>query len=139
MSELTNPTGTVWGFSDYEDEGFQGAFTSREEAIAKGTERFKNEPESAGSFWIQPGTYPDVTKVAPSYEMLAEHVIELIGDAANEEWGEMAEDFPSPEDGTQGELAGELKAVIDAWMMRHLEAPCWEPEGDAEEIKMVGP
>lgn len=133
---LTNPPGVVWGYSSHEDEGFQGAYTSKEEAIAKAREEYRQDPESGGTFWIQPGVYPEVTKVAPSYEMLAEHVIDLISDGADEEWDEMAEDFPAPPTGAEGELANELKEVIDAWMLRHLEAPCWEPEGDAEEISI---
>lgn len=134
MPELTNPSGTVWGFSEYEDEGFQGAYTSKEEAIAKGRERYRNQPETGGTFWIQPGVYPPVTKVAPNYSMLAGHVVDIITDTANEEWDEAAEDFPDVPTEVQQELEGELKAVIDAWMMRHLETPCWEPSGDAEKI-----
>lgn len=133
---LTNPSGIVWGFSDYEDEGFRGAYVTKEEALAAGREEFAKDPEAGATFWIQPGTYPPVTKVAPSYEMLAEHVIDLIGDNAGEEWDDMAEDFPDPPDGSKGELANELKEVIDSWMLRHLEAPCWEPEGDAEEHRI---
>ena len=136
---LSNPTGIVWGISSHEDEGFQGAYASKEEAIEQGRTKFRNEPETGGTFWIQAGTYPEVTKVAPDYAMLSEHVVDLIGDAAHEEWDEAAEDFPSPPDGTQAELESELKAVVDAWMLRHLEAPCWEPAGDAEEILISEP
>jgi hypothetical protein len=137
MPELTNPSGTVWGYSDCEDEGFQGAFTSEEEAIEKGNKRFKNEPETGGVFWVQPGSYPPVTKVAPDYNMLAEHVVDLIGDNAHEEWDEAAEDFPDVSDDAKKELENELKAVIDAWMTRHLEAPCWEPTGDPKPIRIT--
>jgi hypothetical protein len=137
MSEPTNPAGTVWGYSIDEDEGFQGAFTTKEEAIEKGNARFKNEPETGGTFWIQPGAYPPVTKVAPDYGMLSEHVVDLIGDNAHEAWDDMAEDFPDVSPEAKKELENELKSVIDAWMMRHLEAPCWEPEGDPEPVRIT--
>ena len=126
---------TVYGWSTYEDEGFTGAFATKEEALADAYEDIGKEAD----VFIQAGFYEDVTTLAPTGANLAEHIIELIGEESYEHCGEFAEDWPDVPAEAEKELADALDGVVKAWMAKHLKMPAWQPDGEPEKFPAPEP
>lgn len=114
-------TGERWGISaDPKPERWDGAYKSREAAIEAGRVEFVSLP-----FYVQRGTKPAASSFTPS----AESIIEGMSDAAGDECGEAAEEFPD----VAQKAGDELDAFLDAWADKHCEVRFWiadnsEPE-----------
>lgn len=112
-----------WGYSRHQHpDTWTGMHPTREEAIAQGRIDFQG-----GSFWIMRGEIPHASRFVPDADDIANHM----GEQADGEAGESAEDFPD----LTKEAREELEALLAAWSAKHL-GPCpfWIGEGDPEFI-----
>lgn len=134
MAESTEGTdGIVWGYSDYDDEGFQGAYTSKEEAIEVARDEYGDHQD----FYILRGRYADVAEFCPDLDLAIEGWLEDISEKAYEECGELAEDWPSVSNEQREELKESLGPVLKDWMRKHMKPPAWTPVGQAEKIEKL--
>lgn len=124
---MGEPLERVWGYGESEDtEEWQGAFASREEAIAEGAVELDAE-----EFWILQGVYPDPGDVTPS----AEHILEEMAETAHDNWGDLvSEDYPDVSDAGVAELDDLLKA----WARKHCKSHHWVMVGKPEKIDLKG-
>jgi len=127
IMEEKNPI--VWGHSSYPDEGFMGAYTTKEAATKNGRELYGDD-----SFYVQAGYYGDVADVCPGLSNVFDGITEDMAEKAYEQWGDLAEDWPDVSDDARSELLAGLEEVTKVWMRKHLKAPGWMAIGEPEKI-----
>jgi hypothetical protein len=113
----------LWGFSGSQDsERLHGPHDSRDEAIAAGRAYFGADQP----VYVWPCAYPGPAEFVPS----ASDIIERMGEAAGDNYGEIAADFPEVTD--DGKVA--LDALLEAWADKHVTNSFWVAIGDPERI-----
>lgn len=118
----------AWGHSgEGQPERWQGSFDTRHEAIADGREQHE------GAFHVVRGRRSDPLKYMP----LADEILEMVGDRATDEHGEVADDFP----GVLRDARDDLDALLVGWARRHLgeATEFWKQDGTPELIPEVRP
>jgi hypothetical protein len=115
-----------WGHSEHEKaERWSGAFESREEAIEDGRRHYRHGP--AAPFWIQAGATPDAASFVPS----ADEIVEQMGNAAADNAGEVAAEYPD----VSAEAREELDAYLATWATKHAAPRFWIAVGAPEKIE----
>lgn len=116
----------MWGHGEHEKtERWDGAFETREAAIEDGRKHYQHGPAQA--FWIQAGALCSATAFVPD----AAEIIERMNEAANDEAGEVAEEYP---DVTE-EAKAEMDAFLSAWAEKHAAPRFWVGVGEPEKIE----
>lgn len=119
MSEETkDKPDYVYGVSQNE-ERFEGAYKSREEAVDEGRSIFPGE-----AFLLGWGYKPDPAQFIPSTDW----VLESMAESALDEAGEAAEEWPDITD----EAEKELNELLKAWARKNCPVDFWIGEGHEE-------
>lgn len=121
-SAVATASGQRWGWStSATPDTWNGAFHTREAAIEDA------RSHSYTTFFVVSGHCPDGQGYMPD----ADAVIDMIGQAASDDAGDAAEDFPS----IPLEAQKELYEVLTAWSKKHLR-PCefWISDTPPEKI-----
>lgn len=124
MAERVGP----WFYAcDAQDERWDGPFETREGAIAEGARELHREP--GDSFVIDTGTKPD-----PTTAFDVDRIIEEASIYADDNWGEVAEDWPDVSD----EAKTELTELLNTWAIKHAAPNFWVMDGGPETITVPG-
>jgi hypothetical protein len=117
----------VWGYAKAADAArWKGKCDSREEAIEEGRRELGIEP--GGSFWICTGTMATAAEFMPS----AEDILQMAGEHAQDECGEIAEDWPD----ISNEEGEELDKFLEAWIEKHSPCSFWHVTGEPEQVTL---
>lgn len=123
-----------WCWSASEEEGYQGKFDSREDALAEaGREALQNR---RGSVWIG--------RVVPWQQVIEEtcfphaaNFLEEIQQLAGDEVGDVVDYWDLPKPGPKiTDLHDRLKKVFLEWMKDHNCEPKWWKVTDTEEVDL---
>lgn len=112
--------GHCFSVREVADEQWEGAFKTREEAIADGKEKYED------SFWIASGPLCDPAKFLPHID----HIIEWMADSATVEVGEVANLWPP----VTPESVNALMEFMKGWARKYFPCPFWTPKGPFERI-----
>lgn len=118
-------TDRVWAHAEWEKaERLEGGHDTVEAAIAEGHREY-----DGAEFWLYECRRPNVLEFVPD----ATDVTDVMRERAEELLGEAAEEFPDVSE----EAEAELKALLDAWAMKHVQMRWWTSEGCAPEIRIA--
>jgi hypothetical protein len=114
---------TCWGYAEHDEaERISGRCASRDEAIV---EAF-TEHVDLGEMWIYSGAEVDPFTLVPH----ATEIVELMGERASDNCGEVAEDWPDVSD----EAKKELNDLLAAWVRKNAPARFWMADGKPERV-----
>ncbi len=112
----------IWGWSE-DQEHYHSHCDTKEDAIAEG------RTSCDGDFYVGMGEHPSQLQFAPDVE----RIVEDMGEAAYEECGDAAEDWPEVTDSAKGKL----RTMIELWMIEHVPCTFYMIESDTvEKIEM---
>ena len=115
-----------WGHAPEEHpERWFGSFLSKQEVIAEGKKTYPSNE----AFYVCAGTLAN----GPGYMPDADELEEMIWQAAHDDVGEAAEDFP---DLTE-QAKTELSAFLKGWAERHVKALFWN--ADSKTVQRIEP
>lgn len=120
MTERVGP----WSYAHDElEEHWKGRCETREEAIAEGTLELGIAP--GGTFFIDTGTIP-----SPAEAFDVDRIIEFAEDYANDNWGEISEQWPD----VSAEARAELANFLAEWACKHCQCDFWIMDGSPEKV-----
>lgn len=113
-----------WGYSIEEyPEMWTGMLPSREEAIAEALVELNDVPV----FYIHSGHRPRPQRYFPD----ADDVLEIAMQSADDDAGDVAEDFPDVTD----EAKAELDKLLSDWVEKRVTCSFWVSDGAPERIE----
>ena len=125
MADEVNNKAILWSYSRRDGDVLRGDCATREAAI----EEARGEYGDDVAFYV----WQCQRLLADAFTPDVGGILERMGEAAGDEVGEAAEDYPDVSD----EAQEELRLLLQAWTAHH--APCefWQSIGEAERIEPV--